>query len=1134
MTSRGLWSTMSAGTRRSLTLAWTVLFVLSLLMQAGALSSPPDALAVHDDGIFELDGNALDEATAGDDWQNGTPGAAASLFIPGSVEKDGVDTTYFAQGGSKDHHDIDEWHYSATDVAPDKDELIDVFAAAYDTAEGTAVYFGADKFDDSGDAQIGFWFFQGAVSLGANGLFNGVHTVGDVLVLSDFTNGGAVDLICVYEWNPPGDDIADGVPVDTGCDTGDNLTLAAAGAECDVSGPDGEFDVCAVVNAGTETAPWPFVNKDGATSFGAGQFFEGGINLDELFGGDAPCFSGFLAETRSSQEVEAQLKDFALGTLNTCEPPEIETQVSDSIIDMGESVTDTADLTGNDPLPTGTITFHLCGPAASAFPDCSTGGTIISTETLVNGLATSDPFTADSGADIGYYCFRAEYTPDANGELNYEAGAHTNLTSECFRVIPADVQIVKTPNSGTVSAGTDISFTLSWTNEGEGGASGVVVTDTLPTGGGLNWSISGSTGTGSVCTLNAADVLTCNIGTIAGNPNFPNPAPVNGTVTLTSATTAASCAVINNTGQITSANDGTDTDPGQITVLCAVIDIEKDANPEGPVNAGDTIGFDIVVSNNGDGTANDVSVTDNLPAGVDWSINPDVAGCSISGAVGAEVLTCTRATLAGGASFTVHVEGVTDAADCGTVNNTAIVTTSNDGGDSDGASVDILCPDVQALKVADASPVNAGDQIGFTVTIKNNGPGTAYGATGSDTLPGGIDWTIDGPANGWSINAGVLSFGPADLAAGASASVHIVGTTDPADCGNVPNTVTVDATNESNDPSITDDNAASDDVDVLCGQINVEKVADDDEVVAGNQIGFTVTLTNSGEGNITGLSFSDDLPGGPGINWTIESGDAGWSITGTAPNQQLAYAPTTLAAGTSSTVHVVSDTTADSCGVYDNTATVDSANDGSDEASDSTSVRCPVLTILKDVSGNTGGTAINGLPIAKIGDTLTFTLTYDITSPPANNGIITDPIPAGLEYVTDSATTNAEFDEVSYDPATRTLTWLADVVSVDGSVSFKVTVLETAPDLAQPITNVATIDSDDTDEDDDDASVLVQEVQDVTNPPTSTIDNPKQTPSNPGFSLMLILLALAAFALSLGYFTPVPERARRRTEGRRR
>ena len=151
--------------------------------------------------------------------------------------------------------------------------------------------------------------------------------------------------------------------------------------------------------------------------------------------------------------------------------------------------------------------------------------------------------------------------------------------------------------------------------------------------------------------------------------------------------------------------------------------------------------------------------------------------------------------------------GTTDAADCGIVPNTVIVdaptsrtTPAATADNSASADVTVNCPDVQALKTADASPVNAGDPIGFTVTIKNNGTGTAYGATGSDTLPAGIAWTIDGAANGWSISlAGVLTFGPADLAAGASAVVHIVGTTDAADCGLVPNTVTVDATNESND-----------------------------------------------------------------------------------------------------------------------------------------------------------------------------------------------------------------------------------------------------------------------------------------------------------------------------------------------
>ena len=272
--------------RSRLAVLATLVFLLSILLQYASFVG--SVAAVHDEGIFELDGNALDQgAVDGDDWENGTPGAADDLFIPGSVEKDGADTTYFKGGGSKDHHDLSDWAWSGTDVAPDKDELLDVFAAVYE-ADDTVVYFGADKFDDSGDAQIGFWFFQDNISLDANGSFNGLHTEGDVLVLSDFTNGGEVDLICVYEWNPPGDDIAGGVPGNTGCDIGNNVTLVAAGAECDVTSPDGTFDVCAIVNNGTETAPWNFENKDGDDDFAKGQFFEGGINLSDLFGGDAP------------------------------------------------------------------------------------------------------------------------------------------------------------------------------------------------------------------------------------------------------------------------------------------------------------------------------------------------------------------------------------------------------------------------------------------------------------------------------------------------------------------------------------------------------------------------------------------------------------------------------------------------------------------------------------------------------------------------------------------------------------------------------------------------------------------------------------------------------------------------------
>ncbi|MGK2849572.1 MAG: DUF7507 domain-containing protein [Candidatus Limnocylindrales bacterium] len=1005
--SRGLWFAMSARTRRSLTVLWTALFLCSLALQYVQMAAPAPALAAHNEGIFELDGNALDSGSAGADWENGAEGSLDQFFVGMGSEGPDNDDTYFTTGGSKDENNISSWKITTNSV-PDKNELLNAYAAVYEQGGDTWVYFGADRFDNDGDAQIGFWFFQN--NIGTSGAdFTGTHKVGDVLILSEYTNGGAVDLVCAYEWNPPGgNNIAAGGDCDDATN-GSNLDLVAAGAACDVPDGEGTYDICAVTNEDTSDAPWPFLNKDASADFGVGQFFEGGINLSDMFGGQPPCFGTFLAETRSSQETDAQLKDFALGSLDTCVPPDIETHVQQSgqnvsKINKGESVVDVATFDGTNGTVTGTAEFFVCGPNANAKPDCSTGGTSIGTKTIANETATSDAFTP---TQLGWYCFRVKYTPDAASQ--YRPGSHTNDTTECFRVIPADVQIVKTPNDGSANAGETISFTLSWTNEGEGAATGVVVTDPLPTGNGLDWSITGSTGTGSTCQITAGDSVTCTIGTIAGNPNFPAAAPVNGTVTLSSGTTAASCGAINNTGQITSSNDGTDTDPGKITVLCPDVNVVKTPN-DGQVNAGDPASFSIKVTNAGPGTATGVTLSDPLPAGLSWAlgtITGDTTGvtCAVTGAAGSQTLNCADTSMTAGQSFTVTVTTTTSSAQCATFPNVATVDATNESNDAsvtddntDPGAITVNCPDVQALKVADKSPVNAGDQIGFTVTIKNNGTGTAYGATGTDTLPSGIAWSIDGAANGWSIVAGVLTFGPADLAPGASATVHVVGTTDAADCGVVPNTVTVDATNESNAPALTDDNSASAEVTVNCPDVQALKSAIKSPVNAGDQIGFTITIKNNGTGTAYGATGSDTLPSG--IDWSIDGAANGWSIV----NGVLTFGPADLAPGASASVTIVGITDAADCGVVPNTVTVDATNESNaldivddNSASANVTVECPDLDVDKVADDGTisaGEVAAFSIVITNIGDGTA----YDVS--------LTDTLPSGVAW---------NVDEVAFD-----------------------------------------------------------------------------------------------------------------------
>ncbi|MEK7422440.1 MAG: hypothetical protein AAB131_01235, partial [Actinomycetota bacterium] len=129
--------------------------------------------------------------------------------------------------------------------------------------------------------------------------------MGDLLVLSDFTQGGRISTIKVYAW------------VGTGGDTGGGvLDLVVEGVDCATT-PGGDA-VCGTVNPASTPSPWPYIPKAGvAGTFPAGSIYEAGLDLSRL-GIETGCFSSFLAETRSSQSVTAQLKDFALGAFESC------------------------------------------------------------------------------------------------------------------------------------------------------------------------------------------------------------------------------------------------------------------------------------------------------------------------------------------------------------------------------------------------------------------------------------------------------------------------------------------------------------------------------------------------------------------------------------------------------------------------------------------------------------------------------------------------------------------------------------------------------------------------------------------------------------------------------------------------
>jgi len=185
--------------------------------------------------------------------------------------------------------------------------------------------------------------------------------------------------------------------------------------------------VCANVNTAPlldADIPWNYVAKGGSRNIPTAAFFEGGINLDAFFG-EAPCFSNVVAETRSSFEVNAVLKDLVHSRFQLC-GANIEITPDDV---NGGAITPTSD-TCADPGTVGgtcsvTVSSNVAGPITGhAEADVDVGDTVVHVETGgvgnnpdatkrfvdgrvsitpddVNGIGESHTFVVDAEQNIG-------------------------------------------------------------------------------------------------------------------------------------------------------------------------------------------------------------------------------------------------------------------------------------------------------------------------------------------------------------------------------------------------------------------------------------------------------------------------------------------------------------------------------------------------------------------------------------------------------------------------------------------------------------------------------------------------------------------------------------------------------------
>jgi uncharacterized repeat protein (TIGR01451 family)/fimbrial isopeptide formation D2 family protein len=628
---------------------------------------------------------------------------------------------------------------------------------------------------------------------------------------------------------------------------------------------------------------------------------------------------------------------------------------------LGVAVTET--------LPAG-VTFQStsgCLNDPAAVPVCQLGD-------LLHGMTVQYSVTVrvNSGvaAPLNNTAVVASNTPDP-------VPGNNTATEPTAVNASADLRISKVDNVDPVNAGDQVVYTLVVTNDGPSDAVGVTVADTLPAG----MTLVSTSG----CSNDPSGVPNCNLGNLAAGASTSytvtvQVAPgVSGTLTNTAVVSAA-------TPDHDQTNN-TATEPTTVGVAADLRIVKTD--DVDPVSAGTTVTYTLQVFNDGPSDAANVVVTDTLPAGMTFVSS---SGCSNDPA---GLPTCDLGNMPAGTSksYTLAVtvnQGVT-----GTLTNSASVTSAtpdpNAGNNTATEPTTVgAAADLRITKTDDVDPVNAGDQVVYTIQVTNDGPSNAEGVTVADTLPAGM--TLVSTSGCSNDPAGVPDCSLGNLAVGASVSYSITVQVDAGANGTLTNTAVVSAMTP--DPDTSNNTATEPTTVGAAADLRIVKSDDVDPVNAGDQVVYTIEITNDGPSDAVGVTVVDTLPAG----MTLISTSGCSNDPAGVPNCSLGNL--TVGASTSYTVTVRVDASAS--GTLTNTAVVSATtpdpDTGNNTATEPTTIGAAAdlrLTKVSDVQYVQGsGTIVYTLEVVNDGPS------------DARAVVVTDTLPAGMTSVRSSGCDN--------------------------------------------------------------------------------------------------------------------------------
>ncbi|MYB28247.1 MAG: DUF11 domain-containing protein, partial [Acidimicrobiaceae bacterium] len=389
---------------------------------------------------------------------------------------------------------------------------------------------------------------------------------------------------------------------------------------------------------------------------------------------------------------------------------------------------------------------------------------------------------------------------------------------------------------------------------------------------------------------------------------------------------------------------------------------------DGPASVGlsRTANYVISVTNEGDRTATGVTLTDTLPAGMSYvSADPEPSETGD----GTVVWSLGDLDPAGNAlvSVTLSADAVGEM-----VNEASAMST--EGFTGAGSATTMVIPGSLTVTKTGPESANITDIVNYEITVTKDGEGALTDVTLTDTVPEGLTFFsgVPGPTQDTTWNLGTLE-------AGDSQSIMVAATADTAGDYSLPVSVT-SAEGATADTSI--------DTTIVAPDLAVTKAVSADSFLVGEEVSFTIEVTNNGDGPAFNAAVVDTLS----ADLTVVSSDPEATV---AEDGTLNWTIDELAAGASATF----------------TITVTAADSGDHTNTVSVTVLDTTATAEASVTSNTPS-----ISLEKTGGSVMYTdgeRNYMVTA--TNDGetdltgvVITDTLPVGLSFVSaDSGGTHA-------------------------------------------------------------------------------------------------------------------------------